>query len=84
MSASLIELSITVIAATRASHLHSPGQANINGYLGRAGYYGTNSQRVNQTILGHVSTRSCLPDPVSQTEIFADGFESGSTSAWGS
>ncbi len=67
-------------------HLRSGGMNNINTYLGRAGFYGNQSERVNQQILNHLAWaqgNQCLPAVVPPTPIFADNFESGSTSAWG-
>ncbi len=63
-------------------HLHPPTYS-VNAWLGRAGFYGNQSERVNQTILAHDSSSDaagCLFPP--SGNLFADQFETGSTSAW--
>jgi hypothetical protein len=61
-------------------HLQPGGYGNINLWLGRAGSFGIRSERVPEKMLAHVQSVDCLP-PVPGI-IFADGFESGDTSAW--
>ncbi len=61
-------------------HLRSGGYSNINLYLGRAGFYGTQSERVTQRIGAHLASRTCLPEPANS--MFEDGFDTGDTSAW--
>ncbi len=60
-------------------HLQPGGYGNIQLWLGREGSYGERSERVLQEMLNHVRSVACLPPPGA---IFADGFESGDTSAW--
>ncbi|MDH3404130.1 MAG: hypothetical protein OEP45_10975, partial [Acidobacteriota bacterium] len=63
-------------------HLQPGGYGNINLWLGREGFYGIRSERVPEKMLQHVEeVAACLPPP---TDLFADGFESGDTSAWSS
>ena len=61
-------------------HLQPGGYGNINLWLGRAGSFGSRSERVPQQMRSHVeSVAGCLqPIP---SPIFADGFETGDTSA---
>ncbi len=62
-------------------HLQPGGYGNINLWLGKEGSYGIRSERVPEKMSGHVqSVAGCLP-PVAGS-LFADGFESGDTSAW--
>ncbi len=63
-------------------HLQPGGYGNINLWLGRAGSFGERSERVLQEMLNHVRSVTCLPPYTGL--IFADGFESGDTSAWSS
>lgn len=61
--------------------LFAPGVPNVNLWLGRAGFYGHQSQRVSDQISSYVQTIAfCLPEP--EMVLFDDGFESGNTSAW--
>jgi hypothetical protein len=61
-------------------HLQPGGYGNINLWLGRKGFYGVRSERVPAKMLQHVEeVAACLPPPA---DLFADGFESGDTSAW--
>ena len=63
-------------------HLRPGGYGNVNLWLGRSGSFGERSERVLEQILAHVTSvadSGCLPPA---TVIFADGFESGDTSAW--
>jgi Metallo-peptidase family M12 len=61
-------------------HLLPGGYANMNLWLGLQGSFGVDSQRVPERMLAHLqAVAACLP-PVAA--IFADGFESGDTSAW--
>ncbi|MEM1250486.1 MAG: zinc-dependent metalloprotease [Acidobacteriota bacterium] len=66
-------------------HLRSGGMSNINTWLGRAGHYGNQSERVNQVMLNHLSSAQasgCLPDVQETSLIFGDSFESGSVTSW--
>ena len=66
-------------------HLRSGGMNNINTWLGRAGRYGDQSERVNQRMLGHLGgaqNSGCLPSVQAASIIFGDAFESGSLGDW--
>jgi len=62
-------------------HLLGGGFGNISLYLGRAGFYGNQSERVNEQITGYLEAiSSCLPEPIDL--IFTDGFETGNANNW--
>lgn len=66
-------------------HLRGGGMSNINTWLGRAGFYGNQSERVNQVMLNHLSSADssgCLPGVQAPAVIFGDSFESGTTEDW--
>ncbi len=62
-------------------HLRPGGISNMRLWLGRKGFYGTQSERINTRMRSYIeSVSSCLPEVVN--EVFSDGFESGDTSSW--
>lgn len=69
-------------------HALSGGTSNISLTLGQGHPYGTAPGRVPTRMAAHVASRAaaspgCL-DYISVGDIFADGFESGDTTAWSS
>jgi hypothetical protein len=69
-------------------HAQSGGMGNISLTLGEGHPYGTAPERVPTRMAAHVASRAaaspgCL-DYISVGDIFADGFESGNTTAWSS
>ena len=63
--------------------LGSGGLDNVSLWLGREGFYGERSERVNETMRAYLeSVASCLPENTS--DVFRDGFEAGNTSTWSS
>ncbi len=68
-------------------HLLSGGMSNMSLTLGTGHPHGVEPERVPSRMSDHVmavstSDPACLPFGTSSPEIFADGFESGDTTAW--
>lgn len=61
--------------------LQGGGLSNVSLYLGRKGFYGERSERVQETMVSYLeSVASCLPELTNH--VFSDGFESAGTTGW--